>query len=416
MNFTHFRYTSQKKYVCVKNLVSVHAKPLYRERGNYRAITGQKRRKRYRESEDQSEKHEHQLRAFNSVTSKREDKHDILHAVYANIDKYVCTRILHLLLDMLLRAVVVRDVCRTTAELRNRFMITRVDVVRDELVAHGDGRARGRVLVEEVDLLEGKPTGLGDAEVRKDDAAKARRAPDEEHLRLEVRVALARVDEVRRRETDGEIPEPVRRRGKRHALRAHVEREDLADDDPRDGPPRRREEGDVDAHESDEHLLAREVRLRDGHTRDGNDELAHAHAHRTDEQQPAASEALDTPHARECHEAVDDVCRDADEEGVFDARVLEENRAVVEDEVDAGELLPSLEGHAGEDTEGDLVRLARGEAVLVGGNAELFLFLERSANVVEFFLDDRIIGRQSGEAGKRKCGTVIVSLLDIPTG
>lgn len=317
---------------------------------------------------------------------------------------------------MLLRAVVVWDVCRTTAELRNRFMITRVDVVRDELVAHGDGRARGRVLVEEVDLLEGKPTGLGDAEVRENDAAEARRAPDEEHLRLEVRVALARVDEVRRREADGEIPEPVRRRGKRHALRAHVEREDLADDDPRDGPPRRREEGDVDAHESDEHLLTREVRLRDGHTRDRDDELAHAHAHRADEQQPAAPKALDAPHTRERHEAVDNVRRDADEEGVLNARVLEEDRAVVEDEVDAGELLPCLKGHAGEDAEGDLVRLAWREAILVGSNAELFLFLERSTNVVEFFLDDRIIGRQSGEAGKRKCGTVIVSLPHIPTG
>lgn len=74
MNFSHFRYTSQKKYVCVKNLVSVHAKPLYRERGNYRAITGQKRRKRNREREDQSKKHEHQLRAFHSVASKREDE------------------------------------------------------------------------------------------------------------------------------------------------------------------------------------------------------------------------------------------------------------------------------------------------------------------------------------------------------
>lgn len=70
-------------------------------------------------------------------------KHNILHAVYANIDKYVCARILHLLLDMFLRAVVVRNVCRTTAELRDRFMIARVDIVRDELVAHGNRRARG---------------------------------------------------------------------------------------------------------------------------------------------------------------------------------------------------------------------------------------------------------------------------------
>lgn len=42
MNFTHFRYTSQKKYVCVKNLVSVHAKPLYRERGTTELLLDRK--------------------------------------------------------------------------------------------------------------------------------------------------------------------------------------------------------------------------------------------------------------------------------------------------------------------------------------------------------------------------------------
>lgn len=51
--------------------------------------------------------------------------------------------------------------------------VRNMDVVGDELAAithGGDGR---RVLVEEVDLLERETLGLGNAEVREDDAARA---------------------------------------------------------------------------------------------------------------------------------------------------------------------------------------------------------------------------------------------------
>lgn len=82
-------------------------------------------------------------------------------------------------------------------------------VARDELAAVAHARPRRRVLVQQVDLLEREPLRLGDAEVREDDAAQARRAPDEEHLHAEAGVAWADVDEVRRRIRDRPVPEPV---------------------------------------------------------------------------------------------------------------------------------------------------------------------------------------------------------------
>ena len=85
-----------------------------------------------------------------------------------------------------------------------------MEVLCDELLAVAHGRDGRRVLVEEVDLLEGKPLRLGDAEVREDERAQAGRAPDEEHLDLEARVSGAGVDEVGRGVRDSPVPEPAR--------------------------------------------------------------------------------------------------------------------------------------------------------------------------------------------------------------
>ena len=203
-----------------------------------------------------------------------------------------------------------------------------VDVLRDELAAVLDGRDRRRVLVEKVDLLERETLGLGNAEVREHEAARAGGAPDEEHLDTEVRVPRAGVDEVRRRVTDGEVPKPVRRNGERHRLRTDVEGEDFASDDPRDGAPGGGECGDVDTDKGNEGLLTGLVLDGDRDADDRDEELANTHDGSTVEEESTATELLDTPHTREGHEHVHDVRRNRDEEGVLDARVLEEGRAV----------------------------------------------------------------------------------------
>lgn len=70
---------------------------------------------------------------------------------------------------------------------------------------------------------------------------------------------------------------PVGSNRQRHRLRANIEREDLTDDDPRDGTPSGGERSDVDADKSNERLLTRAVVHRDGDTDDGNKELADTH-------------------------------------------------------------------------------------------------------------------------------------------
>ena len=84
-----------------------------------------------------------------------------------------------------------------------------VNVVGDQLAAVPCAGDRGRVLVEQIDLLEGKTLRLGNAEVCEHETARARRAPDKEDLDAEVGVTRVAVDEVRRCERDSPVPEPV---------------------------------------------------------------------------------------------------------------------------------------------------------------------------------------------------------------
>lgn len=125
---------------------------------------------------------------------------------------------------------------------------------------------------------------------------------------------------------------PVGSDGERHGLRTDLEREDLAGNDPGYGTPRGGERGDVDADERNKRLLAGLVMNRDGDADDGDEVLANAHNGGTVEQERATTELLDSPHTRKGHEHVDDARRDRHEEGVLNARVLEEGRSICEQE------------------------------------------------------------------------------------
>lgn len=93
------------------------------------------------------------------------------------------------------------------------------------------GRGAGRRLLEHaVDLLEGQALGLGDEEIRVDEAGGAERAPDVEDLGAEV--ALVLVDHVRRDDGDDAVPEPVAGGREGDAAGAHGQGVDLADYDP----------------------------------------------------------------------------------------------------------------------------------------------------------------------------------------
>lgn len=141
---------------------------------------------------------------------------------------------------------------------------------------------------------------------------------------------------------DTEVPEPVGGGSHRHSLGTDVEREDFTSDDPGDWSPSGSEEGDVDADEGDEDLLSGQVVLRDGNTDDGDDVLADEHTSGTDEEERTTTSPVDEPDTGNGHADVDDVGGNGDQERILNTRALEESRAVVEDEVDTGELLPTV--------------------------------------------------------------------------
>ena len=257
-------------------------------------------------------------------------------------------------------------------------------------------------------------TNLGDAEVGEQEAPGACRSPDEEHLDLKTGGSGLLVDQVGGSVTNTKVPEPVGGDGEGHGLGTDVEREDFTGDDPSDGSPSGGEEGDVNADEGDQNLLSGGVGGRDGDTNDGDQELANAHPDRTDQKQPPTTEPLDTPHTGKGHEDVDDVRGDRDQEGVMDTRVLEEDGAVVEDEVDTGQLLPSLNKDTGEGTETDFV-VGVTEAVEVRRLAVLLFDLVGSTDLIEFGPELGVVGREGDETGESTSGVFVALLHDEPS-
>ena len=94
--------------------------------------------------------------------------------------------------------------------------------------------------------------------------------------------------------------------------------------------------------------------------------------------------------------------------------VLEERGAIVENEVDAGELLPRLNGDAGESAEKDLV-VGTTEAVKVGRFAQLLLLLEGDTDLFEFRLEFRMVGWEGNETGEGTGSIRVAFSLDEPS-
>lgn len=76
-------------------------------------------------------------------------------------------------------------------------------------------------------------------------------------------------------------------------------------------------------------------------TNNGDDKFTEAHAGSSDEQQPSTADAIDELNTENSHDSVDDVQDDRDNEGILDASLLEEGSSIVENEVDASQLLPA---------------------------------------------------------------------------
>lgn len=93
------------------------------------------------------------------------------------------------------------------------------------------------LFVELINLFQAQSLGLIDEEPDKGDAQEATAKPDEEDLGLEVGVATAVVDKVRRGIGNGPVEEPIGGSGHAERLGTRLEGEDFASDDPGERTP-----------------------------------------------------------------------------------------------------------------------------------------------------------------------------------
>ena len=217
------------------------------------------------------------------------------------------------------------------------------------------GGAGSSLLHHLVDLLEGETLGLRDEEVGVDEGASAETTPDEEDGGLEV--ALVGADHVGGDDSDDGVPEPVRGGGEGNTTGTDGEREDLADDDPGAGTPGAGEEEDEDGDEGNLGVDGRDVGgtsltsgveesvvEADGHTNDGDEELADQHAESTPNEERTTTPLLNGVEGDGSGADVDEGEDQGDQEGVADgASRRQEGGGVVEDEVDTSPLLHHLE-------------------------------------------------------------------------
>jgi len=276
--------------------------------------------------------------------------------------------------------------------------------------------------VKEIDLLEGETLSLGNAEVGEEEASDTSRSPNEEDLDTKVGgpdsvdTSCGGVDQVGSSVSDTKVPEPVGRGRHGHGLSSDSKREDFSGDDPGDRTPSGSEGSDVDANESDENSLGGDVDgtrsdisgRTGGDTNNGNDELANSHDDSSAEKHRSSTGSIDHENTGNSANNVDDVGDDSDDEGVRDTGSSEEGRAVVEDEVDTGQLLPTLDEDTGPGSEA-VSGLSRLEAINVRGLAESKLSLKSHGDVKALLIDLSRVGRPRREPGES------LSSLDVST-
>ena len=192
--------------------------------------------------------------------------------------------------------------------------------------------ASGGLQPAALDLLERLALGLGQEEPHEDEVEGAHRRVEPERRR---RVEPVRDD--REGQGDGEIREPEDERGHAHGAAPDLDGEDLGHDHPDERPHGRGEEGDV---EEDDEEQGRGRQERELERRPEEDERD-AHAARGDEEERPAADPVgeDDGHDREEHVDQADDRRLADGRHPGEPGALEDPRRVVEDGVDARDLL-----------------------------------------------------------------------------
>ena len=120
---------------------------------------------------------------------------------------------------------------------------------------------------------------------------------------------------------------------------------------------------------------------------------------------------VDAPERGDGHSDIDDSSSDRNQEGVGDTGCFEEGRAVVEDEVDTGELLPGLHEDTSKAAKENFVGTVL-EAVEVRARAEFFFHAQIGFDVLELGLKLGVGLRSGEETGEGAGGIGITATFD----
>lgn len=147
-------------------------------------------------------------------------------------------------------------------------------------------------------------------------------------------------------------------------------------------------------------------------SQNGNKELRHGHADGSQEQDWASSPLVNSVKTGNSRTNIDTAGNQTDNKLILEARVLEELRAVVEDKVDASQLLESLEQASGEKT---LSKATLETLDITGASNAHFVFMV-SPDLGNFFKQSGIISRETSKFGQTPDGSFVVVCLNEITG
>lgn len=288
------------------------------------------------------------------------------------------------------------------------------------------GGTWSRLLQHLIDLLERETLALWNHEVGEEKGSAAKSSPHEEDLGSKIGLSLLGSDQVWGDNGNDAVPHPVGGGGESDTTGADWQVEDLTDDDPCGWSPSGGEEEDVDANESNHGGDGGGVVvswLASGDTEDTDDELGDDHSGGTEDENEAATEALNGPEGDWGGEDVDEGGDEGDQEWVVDrAEGLEEDGTEVEDEVHTSQLLEHLESDTedGAANVGGTVADVTLEAVgpssnVVGLWDNLHLVLVVGNDLSELILDVVGVLLLAADGGESLSGLLELSLLDEET-
>jgi hypothetical protein len=192
-------------------------------------------------------------------------------------------------------------------------------------------------------------------------------------------------------------------------------------DVPGDGSPRRSEEEDVNANEGDTRFLSSHVvddnvskiiLTGGGGSQDGNEKLRDAHANSAHKQDRASSPLVNGIETGNCRTDIDTAGNQTDNKLILEPRVLEELSAVVEDEVNASQLLKRLEETSSKKTLSKVTL----ETFDVASASNTHLVLVVCLNLGKFIEQSRIISGETSQFGQASDSTFVVISLDQVAG